>query len=325
MSTPVQVLHEGVDNMITFDTVKNKPELLRAMTGLDRAEFQKLLAPFQSTWEAHVEKRAVPEQDRQRRPGGGRNPALRTTADKLLFILYYFKAYPLQEILGFEFGMGQTQACEWIHLLSAILKQALASGGQLPERSAARLAKKLVETGEVRFAIDGTERKIQRPKDDVEQAQYYSGKKHAHTVKNDVVVTLKSRLVKYLSQTHEGKKHDKKICDEEQPTFPQGSTLYQDTGFQGYEPAGVKTVQPKKKPRGQELSARDKQRNRRISKVRIVVEHVLSGVKRCRIVKDILRNTKDKFADLVMEIACGLHNFRTSLRSKRKAIEPYFR
>jgi hypothetical protein len=325
MSTPVQVLRGGVDTTITFDIVKNKPQLLRAMTGLDRVEFEKLLVPFQATWEAHTEKTVRPEQDRQRRPGGGRKAALQTTADKLLFILYYFKAYPLQEILGFEFGMGQTQACEWIHLLSAILKQALASLKQLPERSPAKLAEQLVESGETKFAIDGTERKIQRPKDDVEQTKYYSGKQHTHTVKNDVIVTLKSRQVKYLSQTHEGKKHDKKICDEEQPAFPPDSTLYQDTGFQGYAPAGVKTAQPKKKPRGQELSARDKQRNRRISKVRIVVEHVLSGVKRCRIAKDILRNTKDKYADLVMEIACGLHNFRTSLRSKRKATKPYFR
>jgi hypothetical protein len=41
---------------------------------------------------------------------------------------------------------------------------------------------------------------------------------------------------------------------------------------------------------------------------------VLSGVKRCRIVKDVFRNTKENYDDLVMEIACGLHNFRHSIR-----------
>ena len=145
-----------------------------------------------------------------------------------------------------------------------------------------------------------------------------SGAKTLFPIMSNVIVTLNSRKVEYLSDTHEGKKHDKKICDEEQPTLPTGSALYKDTGFQGYEPEGVNTIQPKKKPRGQELSAEDKQRNRLISKVRVIIEHVLSGVKRCRIVKDILRNTKSKFDDLVMTIACGLHNFRTDCRLKPK-------
>lgn len=311
--------------VITYDRVKDKPKLLRAITGLDRAEFEKLLPAFQVAWEAWVKTVASPEQERQRRPGGGRKPALRTIADKLLFILYYFKVYPLQEIIAFEFGLGQSQACEWIHILSEVQKQALALLNHLPERDPAEVAAKLAQSGENKYGIDGTERRIQRPKDPVKQRQYYSGKKHAHTVKNNLIVTLKGRQVKYLSQTYEGKTHDKKICDQEQPTFPNKSILYKDTGFQGYEPTGVETVQPNKKPRGQELSAKDKQRNRRISKIRIVVEHVICGVKRCRIVKDILRNTKAGFDDLVMVIACGLHNFRTALRSKRKRAKPYFR
>ena len=51
-----------------------------------------------------------------------------------------------------------------------------------------------------------------------------------------------------------------------------------------------------------------------ISGVRVIAEHVIAGVKRLRIVKDVLRNTKEGFADLVMEIACGLHNLRVTLR-----------
>jgi len=314
--------------MFTYAEVKNDPALLRAMTSLDRAEFEELAEPFRAARAAQVRQTALPAADRQRQPGGGRKPILRTIEDLLLFILYYFKCYPLQEILGAEFGLSQERACEWVHILSPVLKAALATLNVLPERDATRLAAKLRDSGETKCGIDGVERRIQRPRDAAEQVEYYSGKKRTHTVKNNVVVTLKSRQVKYLSQTHKGKKHDKKICDEEQPTFPEGVTLYQDTGFQGYAPAGVKTRQPKKKPRGQELSPQDKRRNQRISRVRIVVEHVLAGVKRCRIVKDVLRNTTAGFADLVMEIACGLHNFRTTRRAKQakqRAAEPYFR
>ena len=105
--------------------------------------------------------------------------------------------------------------------------------------------------------------------------------------------------------------HDKKICDEENITVPAGSDLYRDSGFQGHELPGVNIHQPKKKPRGGELSVVDKVQNRLISSVRVVVEHVIAGVKRCRIVKDIFRNTKEEYDDMVMELACGLHNFRS--------------
>jgi hypothetical protein len=62
------------------------------------------------------------------------------------------------------------------------------------------------------------------------------------------------------------------------------------------------------------LSIGDRFLNRIISSARIVVEHAIAGVKRCRIVKDVLRLTKEDVSDLVMEIACGLHNLRVSCR-----------
>ena len=51
-----------------------------------------------------------------------------------------------------------------------------------------------------------------------------------------------------------------------------------------------------------------------ISRARVVVENVMAGVKRCRIVKDVFRLTTEGIADLVMEMACGLHNLRVSCR-----------
>jgi hypothetical protein len=58
----------------------------------------------------------------------------------------------------------------------------------------------------------------------------------------------------------------------------------------------------------------DKFLNQVIASVRIVVEHVIAGIKRCRIVKETLRLTQDGISDLLMEIACGLHNLRVSQR-----------
>jgi hypothetical protein len=45
-----------------------------------------------------------------------------------------------------------------------------------------------------------------------------------------------------------------------------------------------------------------------------VVENAIAGVKRCRIVKDVFRNTKEGFSDMVMEVACALHNLRVECR-----------
>lgn len=101
------------------------------------------------------------------------------------------------------------------------------------------------------------------------------------------------------------------------PPFPSGSTLWQDTGFQGYAPEGAKIQQPKKKPRGGELSDAEKAENQSISKIRVEVEHQIGGIKRCQIVVQKFSNRVDYYADDVIETACGLHNFRLTHRQKR--------
>jgi len=303
--------------MSLYQRAREKEEkVFLSLTGSTFAEFDELLPFFQAAWEDARNASYHQDPSRQRQPGGGQKPALKTHEDRLFFILYYLKTYPLQEVMAFHFDLSQGQVNDWIYRLSRILQAALDRYGCLPERNPEQVQETAADTPEREFALDGTERERQRPRDPDAQSAYYSGKKKKHTVKNNLLVGVKDRLVKYLGQTHEGKKHDKKICDEEQPTYPEGSRLLQDTGFQGYAPEGVMTYQPKKKPRGKELSEDDKESNALISRVRIMVEHVIAGVKRLRIVKEVFRNTKEKFADLVMELACGLHNFRTLARSK---------
>lgn len=124
------------------------------------------------------------------------------------------------------------------------------------------------------------------------------------------MLTDDTGYIAFLSTTYEGKASDKRIVDESGYTLPDGSTLYQDTGFQGFMLPGVCIIQPKKKPRGGVLTPEEKAENRRISSIRIFVEHVIGDIKRYRIVKDVLRSRCDYFWDKVMETCCGLHNFR---------------
>jgi hypothetical protein len=122
--------------------------------------------------------------------------------------------------------------------------------------------------------IDGTERPINRSQDQEDRKRDYSGKKKAHTVKNNIITERGGTLL-FLSDTHEGQKHDKKIADEEGYAFPEGSTVWQDTGFRGFAPEGVTLQQPKKKPRKAELTPEEKEENRKLSKVRVEIEHHL--------------------------------------------------
>ena len=100
---------------------------------------------------------------------------------------------------------------------------------------------------------------------------FYSGKKKHHTIKNNLVVGINDRQIKHLGGTHEGKKHDKKIAEEEHVELQTGSDLYQDTGFQGLQIEGVNTYQPKKKPKGKKLTEEEKTNNRLISQKNKVI------------------------------------------------------
>lgn len=138
--------------------------------------------------------------------------------------------------------------------------------------------------------------------------------KKTHNVKNNVL-SLPDRRIIWLSKTYEGSVHDKKICDNQPLHLVSGINLWQDTGFQGHNSENVNVMMPTKKPKGKELSEDQKESNRSISSFRVLVEHAIGGAKRCRIVKDRFRCHKFGFDDLVMELACGLHNLRITLNS----------
>ncbi len=300
---------------VNYAELQNRPRTLQSLTGLKIEEFEALLASFEPAWSKFIEEN-FKRGNRHRAFGGGRKARLEKLEDKLLFILIYFRLYPTQEVQGFLFGMSQAQANEWVHRLTKVLNQALKREKQLPEREPAKLEDLLNTCPSLEFMIDGTERAINRPQDKEERKTFYSGKKKAHMVKNNVVSERGGKVL-FLSDTYEGKKHDKKITDEEDYHFPKGSILWQDTGFQGFAPSGVRIKQPTKKLPKAELTDHEKEKNREIAKIRVEIEHQICGIKRCQIVVQKFRNWVDHYIDDVMETACGLHNLRLSHRQKR--------
>jgi len=226
--------------MLTYSTLQDRPREFLAATSLTHEEFARMLPAFAAayavlyppdkTWAGKV---------RQRRSGGGAKGILSPMQDKLLFILVYQKTNPLQTMHGLQFELSQPQTHYWIHHLLPVLQHALATLGMAPERDASRVATSpLALEGAPDGVLDGT--------DAAQQKELYSGKKKTHTDKNLVLVNEHTTKVVYLGPTVAGKTHDKKAADAAQICYPTNATLGKDTGFQGYEPAGVLTRQPQK-------------------------------------------------------------------------------
>jgi len=302
-----------------YEEARKKPRVFRQLTGMTPEEFDKLKAPFEAAYEE--------DEQQQGKPGSlaGRKAVLLTCEDKLFFLLFYLRHYPTQEVLGFLFGISQGQANHWIHRLTPIVKKALVDEKELPGRTADGVKELMQACPELAFIIDGTDRPIRRPQDGERRRKDYSGKKKRHTKKNILITEKATGKVLGLGATQPGSKHDKACVDEEGYSFPKGSTLFQDTGFQGYAPEGASIEQPTKKPRGKELSPEQKEENRKISSERVFVEHSIGGVKVFHAVSTIFRNIKEGFDDLIMETVCGLFNFVRACRKAKASSKSFSR
>ena len=234
--------------MLEYKTLKRDRRKFLALTGLTLKEFKALLPSFIQAYRLkYVSHKTLSGKKRKRQAGGGRRGLLATPEQKLLFILVYLKAYPLQVVMGELFGTSQAGANQWIHRLLPVLREALRAVGVMPEREGRQFARaERCRREPANYIIDGTERRRQRPKSPEKQALHYNGKKKVHSDKNVVIVQTRSKRVGYLSPTHAGKTHDKKVADEEQIAYPRRAILHKDTGFQGYEPKVEQTQQVKK-------------------------------------------------------------------------------
>ena len=163
------------------DLAANEKALL-AHTGLKPAEFEALCVFFDEAWQRYIRYYTLEGKPRARRSKARRNSTLPTTEDKLLFVLYYLKTNPLQEVLASAFSMRQPKASFWLGRLLPTLAEALRRTDCLPERQSERLGRALLGRALVdqkRLLLDGTERPVARSTDYETQREHYSGKKNA--------------------------------------------------------------------------------------------------------------------------------------------------
>ena len=304
--------------MFSFEKLSKRPKTFCRLTGLTLVEFSDLLDKFNSSWQVYINRKFL-SKERKRAYGGGRHTRLLSLEDKLLFILIYTRIYPLLFVQGLFFGFEDSRACEWVSRLLPILDQACGFAHVRPRRGNGRSLEEILEEFpelvELGITIDGVERAKRRPKNPESQKREYSGKKKRHVKKNVVIANPQNRRILFLSKTRDGTVHDKKIIDEEGLTCkdPRLKACV-DSGFLGLSIGNLKVVMPKKNTKLHKLSDSDKEQNRAISSSRVVVEHAIAGVKINRSVQDVYRNMTEGFDDLLMSVACGLHNLRVAHR-----------
>jgi hypothetical protein len=129
---------------VRFADMQSRPVEFLDFTSLTLDEFQQLVPPFEAAFQAHMAAWCLDGKPRTaRRFSVYQNCPLPTPEDRLLFILAYVKTYSLQVVQGRLFGMGQSKANQWIHVLLPVLLTALRTLGEAPARSLTALAQRL--------------------------------------------------------------------------------------------------------------------------------------------------------------------------------------
>jgi hypothetical protein len=129
---------------LQFTDVQSRPTEFLDLTSLTLEEFQQLLPPFEAAFQAHMAAWRLDGRPRTaRRFTVYENCPLPTPEDRLFFLLTYLKTYSLQVVQGRLFGMGQSKANQWIHVLLPVLLAALRTLGDAPARSLTALAQRL--------------------------------------------------------------------------------------------------------------------------------------------------------------------------------------
>jgi hypothetical protein len=144
---------------VRFVAMQSRPVEFLDFTSLTLDEFQQLVAPFEAAFQAHMAAWRLDGKPRTaRRFSVYQHCPLPTPEERLLFILAYVKTYSLQVVPGRLFGMGQSKANQWMHVLLPVLLAALRTLGDAPARSLTALAQRLgVSEADAATVVDSLE------------------------------------------------------------------------------------------------------------------------------------------------------------------------
>lgn len=297
--------------MLNYTKLSKKPRAFKRFTGFTIEEYNKIYQTIASKYHKFENKR-LNRKDRKRAIGGGRKFDLELNDRFLMFIIYY-RLYLTYFLLGFLFDIDQSNVYRNIKYLEPLVKTTI----PIPQKVIKKTRKigdmkELLEYfPDLKVFIDTTEQEIPRPKNKRRRKNYYSGKKKKHTVKTQIMVNKKG-IILHKSKYFKGKRHDYDYFKKTgPPPAPPDVTMGMDSGFQGVKKdfPQLKVKIPIKKKKGKELSKRDKRKNKKFSKERVVVEHSFGKMKKYRIMGNEFRNRLNRY-DNVVSIVSGFVNFK---------------
>lgn len=282
----------------------------KAITGCTLAMLQELLPVFEQLF-CHSLKARKPVRAHSRAAGGGKKGVLKTTEDKLVFVLIFLKAYPTYDVLSAIFNLDRGPACRRVHQLLPVLETALGRKLVLPERkitSVEEFYRKFPACRDV--LVDGTERPVEKPKNQKRRKKVYSGKKKTTTRKH-IVLADPERHILILGKSKTGRRHDLRITERQQhlQALPPDVTAWMDSGFVGADKTHPNSQICVKATKNRPLTDKQREHNKVVSHFRIPVEHAIGGMKRMRAAASIWRNKIGGMDDRVMLISAGLWNF----------------
>lgn len=157
---------------ISINDLKNERQW-RSSTGYDEKRFRKLLTLFEQTY-LKIFGKTLPE----RQSAGPKKSAILSTDDLLFFTLFSLKSGLTYDLLGLVTGMDGATAKRNQDTGITILKSMLFDHNFAPVRSFDTVLEfenyfRKYDT----LIIDATEQPIQRPGDEYDQKNNYSGKK----------------------------------------------------------------------------------------------------------------------------------------------------
>lgn len=306
-----------------LEKIINKSSAMQHLIGLTLNQLEKLEKELLPYWEESESKRKN-RYSRKRNIGAGHPYKTKTLKEKIVVVLIYYKHYWTQKALGIVIGLDQSNVSRLLKKMLPLIEKAadpelvgyldrLAKEYEEAEKTnnlAAFYAK--YEEAIREITHDATEIAIQRPKKHEKQKKCYSGKKKKHTLKIQISVASGGRILD-VSKTYPGSVHDKKIMDEEETLtkIPKYVCQRLDSGYQGVKQLNPLKyiVLPFKKQKGKELSEQEKELNHAHSKRRVIVENVISRVKKFRILAGVYRGCRESLNQVFRNVA-AIINFK---------------
>lgn len=287
-----------------FDYIQNNPQEAQRLVGLKYEQVQELL---NKAIEVHNQKRELAEYKKVRIivRGGGRKPKL-SPEEQIILTLTYLRHLTTFQLLGIQFGVSETTANDtfnyWLPLLGELLPPSLLE--QVKKNSSDYEIVQEILT-DFELIVDSYEQPIERPGEYQEQKKYYSDKKANHTRKSQLIVLPNGKDIVDVVAGEPGPKSDINLFRETKDKFDEKQKFTGDKAYQGEEL--MKT--PTKKPRKQELTSEQKEKNKELASERIFVEHLIRLVKIFRVAQERFRLNSHKYEQIIMVI-CGLVRLR---------------